>query len=269
MAARAKVFLLGSLAIGVLALALLYPAWHRRYVQGEHDRLLMRGLATPLRTDTDFAEWLRLGTAAVPVLTKALETKPTTIDKVYAPAWSNAPPAVRSKLPPPLDATTADTIRVRASALLSRPEIGKHVPIDTVVKELRNPSWGVRMNAIVRLDRVVLKSSGTEALGEDKGTILALVLAAAQDPKKEVRMMAVYCLQHFKDASDQVTPVLANALTDYYPDVRVRAAIAFYRIDPIGAEKAGALSIVSDVLQYHTPFGAEDLAAYFLSNEVK
>ena len=43
-----------------------------------------------------------------------------------------------------------------------------------------------------------------------------------------------------KETPDQVIPVLSKALTDNSPDVRIRAAKAFYGLDPVQAQKAGA-----------------------------
>jgi len=125
------------------------------------------------------------------------------------------------------------------------------------------------MNALSCLNNAVLPKLGPDGLGEEKGTILTLVLAAAQDPQMAVRMSAVYCLGYFKEATNQVIPVLSKGLTDNFPDVRIRAAMAFYRLAPVQAEKAGALTTAIDCLHRDTPHGARELAADFLQKEGK
>jgi hypothetical protein len=70
-----------------------------------------------------------------------------------------------------------------------------------------------------------------------------------------------------KETPDQVIPVLAKALTDDSPDVRIRAAKAFYGLDPVQAQKAGALTTAFDCLQSNGPYGSRYLAAGFLKTE--
>jgi hypothetical protein len=129
----------------------------------EKERVLIRSLRTPSQTWP--AQQQGLDTSAIPVLAKALETRPGIVDKAYTWAWSNAPVAVRSNLPHPLDSAAADQIRLRASALLAGPKVGESVPPSTLVKELRDPYWGIRMNALACLNndsvaKVLQKEAG-------------------------------------------------------------------------------------------------------------
>src|SRR5205814_3264972 len=117
------------------------------------------------------------------------------------------------------------------------------------------------------LNKAVLAKAGPMGLGAEEGTILSLVLGAAQDPRMEVRMSAVFCLGYFKETPDQVIRVLSKALTDDSPDVRIRAAKAFYGLDPVQAEKAGALATAFDCLHSNGTFGSRHLAADFLKKE--
>ena len=237
--------------------------------EGSQERALKRNLRTPFTPATHLEVQQILDTNAIPVLTKALETRPGIVDKAYGWAWSNAPVATRSNLPRPLDSAAADQIRLRASVLLGDPKVGNFVAPSTLVKELRDPYWGIRMNALACLNNTMLPKSGTDGLREEKGTILTLVLAAAQDAQMEVRMSAVYCLGYFKEAADQVIPVLSKALTDSFPDVRIRAVMALYRFDPAQAEKAGALTTAFDCLHSSGPHGSGHLATEFLKKEGK
>jgi hypothetical protein len=258
-----------SLAAIILVLLLLFGVRSGGSLNENQERALKRSLRAPLTPATHLELGHNLDTNAIPVLTKALETRPGLVDKAYGWAWSNAPAATRSNLPRPLDSAAADQIRLRASALLGDPKVGNFVAPSTLVKELRDPSWGIRMNALACLNNAALPKSGPEGLREEKGTILTLVLAAAQDPQMEVRMSAVLCLGYFKEAPDQVIPVLSKALTDNFPDVRIRAAMAFYRFDPAQAEKAGALTTAFDCLHSNGTHGSRHLAADFLKKEGK
>ena len=68
-----------------------------------------------------------------------------------------------------------------------------------------------------------------------------------------------------KETPDQVIPVLSKALTDDSPDVRIRAAKAFYGLDPVQAQKAGALTTAFDCLHSSGPYGsrrAAEMAAW-------
>ena len=255
-------------AIGLVLLLVFYLRSADSLARS-NERALIRNLRKHFSPEILRTEMKLLDSNAIPALSKALETKPGKIDKAYAWIWSRTPGQVRSNFPPPLDSATADQIRLNASVLLGNFKVGEFVPPSTLVKELRDPNWGVRMNALACLGREVLPKLGPDRLREEKGPILALVLAAAQDPKMEVRMSAVYCLGYFKEAPDRVTPVLSKALTDDYPDVRVRAAIAFYRLDPAQAEKRGALNTLFDSLPYNSPFGSRYVAEDFLRKEGK
>ena len=84
----------------------------------------------------------------------------------------------------------------------------------------------------------------------NKQDILGSLLCAAKEPKMDVRMIAVNCLGFYTNQAERVVPVLTKALADDYPDVRVRAVMAFYKINPAAAEKAGALSVLFDSRSY-------------------
>jgi HEAT repeat protein len=258
--------IVGILVVLVLGLVLLYNAWRGPVIQWAQEREVITSLAAPLRPETDIAKWQRLGTNAVPVLSKALERPLSPLDKAYASVWSHLPLTIRSNLARPLD---PNAIRMRASFLLAQSNIGGSTATSTLARELQDTNWCVRVNALACLNNAILPESGPDRLGKEKEEILALVLAAAHDRRMEVRMSSVYSLGFFNEASNRVLPVLSQALTDDYPDVRVRAAIAFYGIDPAGAEKAGALSTALDCLQYDGPHGSKWLAADFLRQEGK
>jgi hypothetical protein len=238
----------------VFGIVILRKAWHGRvYLAPQHPSI--KGLANGLMPQ-DFAEWQKVGTGAVPVLVQALEMRPGPLDKAYSNTWSKLPVQVQSVLPVPSDDAQ---LRAAAAALLADTTIGAHIPLPVLSRALQDQFWGVRMNALACLDRVVLPQAGPEKL-----EILTNILTAATDKQAEVRMSAVYCLRFYKEASNQVTSALVTALADDKPDVRIRAAMAFYEIDPAAAEKARAVSVAFDCLEYNGLFGSRALAREFL-----
>ena len=122
----------------------------------------------------------------------------------------------------------------------------------------------VPMNALDCLNRVSLTDSAPE-----RDQYLPLLLAAAEDPRVEVRMSAVLCLGHYPDQSHLVIPVLTNALENPYPEVRIRAAMALHRVDPVAAQKARVADVAYECLKIKRSSGfgthdSPDLARQFL-----
>ena len=257
---RSLVFL-GAIALLVTFVGLKFVGRRPRDIETEQARALEISLTKPLNSQSDFSKWKQAGPGGIPVLSAAL-APPNSLDRAYAWAWSNLPPSAQSNLASPLD---ADQVRLRASAVLAQRGIGEFVPPSTIASMLKDPDWGVRMNALAILNNRVLSKSQPDALGSSKEEIFSLVMAGAQDSRMEVRMSAVWCLGFFKQKAAEVIPVLGKALNDKYPDVRIRAAEAFFRIDQVRAEKAGVVSAAYDCLNSETgPHGSKGLAADLL-----
>jgi hypothetical protein len=248
----------------VLVLIISKSSWHPSAANDYRD--LMRNLRAPLKPEIWEAQEQSFDTNSIPLLAKALETRPGKVDQVYARAWSNAPAAIRSRLPHPLDSAAAKYIRENASALLAAQKIAGSVPPSTLTKQLQDPSWVIRMSGMACLYAGVLPKSGPSGLGEEKEKIFALLLAAAQDPEQMVRGSALGCLRYFKEASAELIPIFSQALRDPSREVRIRAALAFYKFDPALAEKAGALTTTIDYLQTGGRDASENMATDFLQN---
>ena len=174
----------------------------------------------------------------------------------YSNAWAGMPAQIQSNLPAPVDDAQ---IRMAAGALLADPKIGTNIPIAALVNALQDRFSPVRQNALACLANVVLPRAGPE-----KAEILPKLLTAATDPETPVRMSAVSCLRFYKDASGQVIPTLTKASADDYPDVRIRAAMAFHEVDPAAAERAGAIPVAIDCLRSDGRHGSKVLATEFL-----
>jgi hypothetical protein len=232
-----------------------------------NERMVNKALRAPYSPQTWDTLEQRLDSNSILPLAQALDTNVAAIDRAYGWAWSNMPVTISSNLPQPLNSATRSEVRARASAFLASPSIGQHVSPAIIVKELQDPMWQIRMNGLACLNNSVLPSSGSDGLGEYKREILSLVVSAAADSKMPVRMSAVYCLGYFTEATNTVIPVLSNAFTDTSPDVRIRAALAFHRLDPVMAKRAGSLSVARDCLSSDGPHGSKYLAMKFLEEQ--
>jgi hypothetical protein len=264
---------IGFVATIILAV-ILWPFLQADLTQRQQQRLLIRSLAAPSQSTSDFNEikkWEGLGaTNAAAVLTRALETKPGTYDKAYSWFWARTSAAIQSKLPRPLDAATADAIRNRAlNHLIFLPKAAARVSPSTWARALRDPFWGIRMNTLACLSGILRANANPGALGQERRKILSLVLEAAQDPRVDVRMNAVQCLGYFREAPDEIIPVLSKAITNQSPDIRIQAAIAFHRLNPLEAEQAGAFSAAVECLHSDGPFGSKSLAFAWLKEQGK
>ncbi len=213
----------------------------------------MKDLLTP-QADV---KWRAAGTGAVPVLVNALAKQTGLLDIAYSNAWARMPVSIQSNLPAPID---SKTIRMAAAGLLADPKIGTNIPIPALTNALMDKSWPVRFNVLACLANVVLPNAGSE-----KAQLLPQILMASTDPEMMVRMQAFNCLGFYKEQSEEIVPTLTKALGDNYPDVRIRAAMAFHEVNPAAAEKAGALSVAINCLHSDGPNGSKFLATKFLN----
>lgn len=225
-------------------------------VHGKRKSVWIKNLVNDFRLSDPDAAWRSLGPEAVPILLEAAETKPGPLAKAYAKVWSKLSLSVQSNLPPPFDYAR---IRSAAAAMLCSPRMEANVPFSVLTNLLQDEKWTVRMNTLGYCYYVLLPKSKPE-----KAQLLPLLVTATRDPERAVRMCAVNCLGFYPENRDLLLPLLTKALEDVFPDVRIRAAMAFYKLDPTAAERAGALAVAVDCLQSNGPFGSGGLAAQFL-----
>ena len=249
--------ILGLLFVGIVGV-IFWNALGRsqRTFNGKPESYWIDSLAGGFNPTVD-EEWRALGSQGVPILLEALDMQPGPLGKAYFKLWPKLPARLHKLLPPPVD-----YVRIRASAWgrLARPGTKANISLSHVDPALKDTDWGVRMNTLVCLGRVVLPNS---EVGKDQ--FLAVIIGVAEDPRMEVRMSAVACLGHYTNRTDLVIPALSNALADPYPDVRIRAAMALYKVDPQAAERLGALTVAYDCLKSSGVFGSGRLAEQFLS----
>jgi HEAT repeat protein len=248
------------IAFAILLLLVLWAitwglARHVPSVHGKPETLMIKSLANAAGPGA-YGQEQSLGPEAVPVLLQALKSQPGTFARAYSNTWSELPASLQSNLPAPVDDAN---IRIRASALLVQQKSGAGIPLSALARALNDSEWAVRVNALVCLCKFILPESRP-----DKADIFPLLVTATEDSRMEVRMSAVNCLGFYKDQPDRVIPYLTNALADYSPDVRIPAAMALDRVDPIVAEEAGAVAVAFDCLESNGPMGSRQLAADFL-----
>lgn len=202
-------------------------------------------------------EWHKLGSNAVPILIEALQMKQTSIQRGYSNMWGKLPTNTRKLLPVPLNDVN---IRIRAGSMLSSLASKYSIPLAPLALGLEDKEWMVRWSVLCVLDYGALKTNSA-----GKSTVLPAILRCAQDPHQEVRMCAAVDLQYFPGDAATVVPVLKSLMQDS-PDVRVRAAMAFYRLDPRLAENAGVLAVLAQCLESaNGVHGSRYLAAEFLA----
>jgi hypothetical protein len=215
----------------------------RRTLNGKPESYWIRSLETEINRNSD-ADWQALGPEAHSILVTAVELQPKALDKAYAriwpKVWPKLPRRLQRWLPTPMNYSA---IHVNAWARLSISRTKSSIPLALFARALKDPVLGVQYNAMACLNRTVLPNGGAEM-----DPLLPLVVGATQDPKLEVRMVAMLGLGYFTNQPHLVKPVLTNALTDPNPAVRIRAATALYQLDPVAAEGLGALTIAYDCL---------------------
>ena len=85
----------------------------------------------------------------------------------------------------------------------------------------------------------------------EKKKLLPLFIRAVEDGGWcwNVRNNAALALKYYPEEAQLIAPPLVKALKDSSPYVRLRSADALNRVDPVAGSKAGAVSVVSNLLQ--------------------
>lgn len=251
-----------AFAFGIFIWHILFP---RRF-NGKTEREWIRSLDPPSTPNVQLQiaawqesekAWRKLGSNAVPILLDALQMKAGPVQKVYSNLWSKLPSSQQKHLPTPLNYSNT---RSSAASMLSAVARKQKIPLEPLVGAMEDDNWVTRMGVLALLNNFILKKPPA-----DKEKIFPAVLRAAQDNQREVRMSAACALQYFPEHKATIIPVLKKFLFDESdPDVRIRAVLALYELDPMMAEKAGAAVVAGECMNSKGPFGARWLAGDFL-----
>lgn len=248
-----------ALLLGCLLVVLILfdVPWFSPTIHGKSEGYWINSLEKGVTVPNDMILWRSFGSDAVPILLKALQKRPGPSDRIYIWLLPKLPTTLRNKLPMPRDCAK---IRASAAAMLTILDPKITIPSKPLALAISDESWMVRMNAIGCLSTVVLPALEEEP----KQEILPSLLDASKDLNSEVRMVAVYSLCFFTNQAQAVVPVLTNALHDTEPDVRVRASMALYKVDP--ASRSSAIHTAYECVKNKrgSPHGAEELARKFL-----
>lgn len=264
---RQRLLWLGVLIIIVIGVIVWgVSTWRQPTLNGKPESYWFKSLTIQLnRADMDEyhqreKEWQTLGTQGIPILFRAAEMRPSFVSKNYAKLLQGLPAPVQKHLPTPLDYRRLQSYVWFRLSFLTMQHTNIVIPEALFALALRNQEWSVRCSALSCLSRSVPLNSA-----EAKDNLLPLVLGAAHDSKMEVKSRAVLCLGRYRDQSTLVIPVLTNALNDPYPDVRIRAAIALHRLDPMAAEIARVKDVAYDCAKTRSQYGSEVLARQLLN----
>jgi hypothetical protein len=211
----------------------------------------------------EFRKWGQLGPEAVPILINAARYRDGAVERVYPAIWKKLPGPVQKRLPVPVDYSP---FRLAALARLTMPDIrieASQYPIVLPIlnRGLTDTNFFVRANAM----NVLYEKLFPYMAGPQKQAYIPRIVLATQDTNTSVRMIAAYCLRSFSNRTDAVYPALKLAMQDREPDVRIRAAMAAYYLDPsAGSNSDHALDVAYDCLGLETVHGAGAMAEVFL-----
>lgn len=182
-------------------------------------------------------QWREFGPDGVRVLVRGLEGTDRPRDKVYRNAYrwmaSILPGGVMGLLPAPRDDVTYRT-RMNIIGLLSGLGKDAQMAVPAMARALRDETAGVQMLAI----NFFTDTEGEDALlnqlpDEEKRRHLPDFVSAIENSRDwGVRNNAAVALSYYPDEREVVVPVLANALSDPVPTVRLVAARALHRVAP-------------------------------------
>lgn len=190
--------------------------------------------------------WQSFGPDGVRVLARALEKGNRPLDRLYRNNYQRMvhvlPGFLGRKLPVPND--TSRPIRMCAGSLLCRlgPETKAALPAFT--RALKDRGEGVRMIALNWFDQRL-----PDLTEREKQEVLPKLIVAMGDRNAGVRNNTANALGHFPAERGIVVPVLAKALQDESPDVRMCVAESLYHLDPQAAVDAHVVTLVAALLK--------------------
>lgn len=239
------------LALVVVAVAIWLG--RGRSVNGRTESYWIRSLTNALNRTTlkPSAEWSRLGTNAIPILIKALESSEGPVQREYRKVRPKLPAMVQKWTPEPLDYST---VHGDALLLICGPggvvPRGTVLPLAPIVSVLKDPHGGVRMNALALIAEQMPRSDA------EMEAILPAIITTTKDVNAPVRMNAMGALEYFGHQTNTVLPLLNAALSDPDADVRICAAMALSKLDPSEQTQARLIPVAAGCSQSKSPLGA-------------
>jgi non-SMC mitotic condensation complex subunit 1 len=196
--------------------------------------------------------WHEFGPEGLRVLERGLNPeRGRRYREIYRRVSLKWPRFLVSLLPtPPMDATRGT--RMNVLDLLWRMGKDAHPAWPAVARALADEDAGVRQIAITFFTH---PEDDTAFLNQmrapDKKELLPLFLRALEDNRANwgLRNNAALALKYYPEQAPRVAPALEKALQDPSPYVRLIAAEGLNRVDAEMAKKAGAVTVMSRLMQ--------------------
>ena len=206
-------------------------------------------------SDEQTKQWREFGPEGVRVLIRGMERADRRWERFYRGAYQRLAPrlpfGLARLLPAPAAILTAGPPSSIINLLCRLDKEAKLAAAPAVARAMKSEDRGVRQIAIGFFNDTEDENALLNQLDPKlKRRLLPDLIRAMQDPIEwALRNNAAVALRYYPEQAQVVSPVLAKALQDSAPQVRLEAAIALNRVDPEAAKKAGAVSVVANVLK--------------------
>ena len=179
--------------------------------------------------DAGITNLIGIGRPALPFLIRAVEWKPSPLDRLGGVLWRRAGwLARRLDLPHPENTRHRETSKRGVMYVLARLGPVAKDALPPLRQVARDFDWGNRAFAL----------SAIADIGPEPKDIPRLIQALA-DKQRSVRFQAARCLGNLGFPSKEAISALTNARHDQDEAVRKQVSAALTKLDPDGAAKAG------------------------------
>lgn len=230
--------LLGVAVVTILIVILNSPSsTGDELFRGKPEKDWIQGLQ--YRDEAQVVEWRQYGDDGVRVLLRGLDRADHPYARAYRNIWRHLPSPLHRILPAPrMDLTRA--ARMTIADLISRLGNDAKIAEPAMARLMKDESPGVRAIAVTYFTCGEDENAPLNHLDKnEKQRLLTLFISLMKDNDLSVRNNAALALGYYPENTQQVSPVLTNALQDSAPQVRKVAAHSLKKVDPDTAAKAG------------------------------
>ena len=245
----------GVILVGGLALVALAP--RDPLFQGKRESEWITNIVYGMSLSEDqnkeqVQRWRDFGPEGLRVLERGLAAKPSqTYRNVHRRLTSFLPGALLRLLPTPPPKITGGT-RHCVVDLLCRMGKEAHAAWPAVARTLADEDPWVRARAISFFTRPEDDKALLNQLpAKEKKKLLPLFIRSLEDGgwSWNPRNNAALALRYYPEDASAITPSLVKALQDPEPHVRLQSAQTLNRVNPDAAKKAGAVSVLTNLLR--------------------
>ena len=201
--------------------------------------------------DEQVKEWRAYGEEGVQVLIRGLKRAVHPGERAYRRGFRLLPASLSRWLPAPKPDSTQSHRQCLVSLLASLGTMAKSATPVMIKTVQDDESDSVRQSALCYFNSSEDENCLLNKLTADqKMALLPPLLAAIQNTGNwGLRNNAAIALKYYPEQRKVVAPILENALRDSQPHVRLLAAEALNRVDPVAAKTAGAMLVVIAITQ--------------------